>query len=317
MRNLLKTIFAALIMTAVMFSGCKKADPPTVNFIAEVDGYEVTFTVEATGEDTYAWDYGDGTTSTTAGGHAYTYAESGDFTVKLVVTGEGGTAEKSVDVEVLPGMMELLTGGPSATNGKTWKMSTNASLGIDGASNIVPPNFSTWIDAMGNVPFPNNVLNIVGYTGEYDNTYTFYHNGTMDIDPVNTDIIAGAVYANIMAAQSLETITNAAGANYGLVLVAQTAVTGKTFTLNNGDFSLDIATEVTGSADVLSTVNITGVDYLEFTDGGFIGLKDFETKTLIRSVTYDRLVITVFMRGSANSILLPTLALTVSFDVVP
>ena len=60
--NFLTFGIAALFATAVLFNSCAKEDPvtPTLQFIAEVDGYDVTITVEATGADTYLWDYGDG-----------------------------------------------------------------------------------------------------------------------------------------------------------------------------------------------------------------------------------------------------------------
>ena len=120
--KLIKTSLMALVMLAAILSGCNKTDPPTVNFVAEVDGYEVTFTVEATDTDVYAWDYGDGNTGVAEGTHTYTYAESGTYTVVLKVSGEGGDAEKSVVVTVLPSIMKLITGGTAMPNGKTWKM---------------------------------------------------------------------------------------------------------------------------------------------------------------------------------------------------
>ena len=92
----------ALVMLAAILSGCNKTDAPTVNFVAEADGYDVTFTVEATDVEMYEWTYGDGNTGVAAGTHTYTYAESGTYTVELKVTGDGGEAEKSVSVDVLP-----------------------------------------------------------------------------------------------------------------------------------------------------------------------------------------------------------------------
>ena len=57
--KLLKSGVLAGLLLAVILAGGKKTDPPTVNFIADVDGHEVTFTVEVTDVEMYEWNYGD------------------------------------------------------------------------------------------------------------------------------------------------------------------------------------------------------------------------------------------------------------------
>lgn len=309
--KLFKMSLMAMVMFAVVLSGCKKTDPPTVNFVAEVNGFEVTFTVEATDVDMYEWNYGDGNTGVAEGTHTYTYATSGTYSVVLKVTGDGGDAEKTVSVTVLPSMMELLSGGDAMPNGKTWKMSTTATLLVDGASDITPPNFDAWVAAMGNLPFPDNVLAIVTMADEYDNLYTFKHDGTMTVDPVNDKVIAGYMYASIQVPQDIVLQTA-----FGLFQINYTAPTGMGYSIMKGDISMDIATEIPESDDVLSSVTITDVDYFEFTGGGFIGLVDYATKSVIRSIDENRMVVTVFIHGSQNSPTLPSLAITVSFDAI-
>lgn len=309
--KLLKSGVLAGLLLAVILAGCKKTDPPTVNFIADVDGYEVTFTVEVTDVEMYEWNYGDGNTSVQDGSHTYTYAESGDYTVTLKVTGDGGEATKTISVTVLPSIMELISGGPGMADGKKWKMSQTATLLVDGASDIVPPNYDAWVAAMGNLPFPDGVLAIVDMADEYDNVYTFKHDGTMSVDPVNGKVIAGYMYASIEVPQDIVKQTP-----FGLFQINYTPPSGMGYSVKKGGMTMDIATEIPESDDVLSTVTIPESDYLEFTNGGFIGLVDYPNKSLIRSIDENRMVITVFIHGAPNSPMLPSLAITVSFDAI-
>jgi PKD repeat protein len=65
------------------------APAPTASFSYEKDGLEVTFTNTSTNAKTYAWDFGDGETSTEQS-PVHTYAAYGDYNVKVVATGDGG-----------------------------------------------------------------------------------------------------------------------------------------------------------------------------------------------------------------------------------
>ncbi|MER6364321.1 collagenase [Kitasatospora sp. NPDC001527] len=77
---------------------------PTAAFTAAVNGLGVSFTSTSTDQDgtiaSYAWDFGDGTTATTAN-PAKTYAKAGSYTVTLTVTDDkGSTASARQDVAV-------------------------------------------------------------------------------------------------------------------------------------------------------------------------------------------------------------------------
>ncbi|MBX9734862.1 MAG: PKD domain-containing protein, partial [Chitinophagaceae bacterium] len=82
----------ALLCCAALFNGCKKDDPapPTATFTYVANGREVTFTSTSTNAKTYAWDFGDGGTSTEQN-PKYTYSVYGKYTVTLVTKGDGGT----------------------------------------------------------------------------------------------------------------------------------------------------------------------------------------------------------------------------------
>lgn len=77
------------------------ASQPVANFNAEVDGLTVTFVNTSANATTYAWDFGDGGTSTEAS-PVHTYAAAGDYDVTLVASdgSNSATVTKSVGVGV-------------------------------------------------------------------------------------------------------------------------------------------------------------------------------------------------------------------------
>ena len=152
-----------LFSTILFFNSCKKEDPitPTLQFIAEVDGYEVTITVEATGAESYLWDYDDGNISATAGSHTYSYedAGSGDYTISCTVTSKDALeATKTQDVTIAASIEEIIAG--VGEDGKTWiltqaESSYTGKMGGGGVTNDVAiyPNMSL---------IPDGVLTLFG-----------------------------------------------------------------------------------------------------------------------------------------------------------
>lgn len=75
---------------------------PTAAFAAGVDGAEATFDAAASSDPdgtvaSYAWDFGDGHTATTAGPTvSYSYAQSGSYTATLTVTDDEGCSDDFV-----------------------------------------------------------------------------------------------------------------------------------------------------------------------------------------------------------------------------
>lgn len=79
-------------------------------------GGSVTFTQNSLGDQlTYAWDFGNGNTSTTAGPHTQTYNTAGTFTVSLIVNGYCGADTLTGTVVVNPIPVALIT--PSVSSG--------------------------------------------------------------------------------------------------------------------------------------------------------------------------------------------------------
>ena len=96
----------AIFTLGVFVSSCGDDTPPPITgealFTYEADGLTVTFTNTSTvsGTVTYAWDFGDGETSTEKD-PVHTYASKGEYTVTLTVTDEqGGTHPVSTKIAV-------------------------------------------------------------------------------------------------------------------------------------------------------------------------------------------------------------------------
>ncbi|NDV46078.1 PKD domain-containing protein [Paludibacter sp. 221] len=98
-----KNIFSNLILLGVVIfavSACKnETAKPRANFSYEVEDLKVTFTNASKDANSYAWDFGDGKTSTETN-PVHTYAANGTYSVKLTASGEGGTDSTTESVVV-------------------------------------------------------------------------------------------------------------------------------------------------------------------------------------------------------------------------
>lgn len=94
-----KTLFVALAATVALFAtSCKpKGDAPKASFSFEVEDLTVTFTNISKDATTYAWEFGDGETSTEAN-PVHTYAENGTYTVTLTASNEVGQSSYSEEI---------------------------------------------------------------------------------------------------------------------------------------------------------------------------------------------------------------------------
>ena len=94
-------IFASFIAAVAMLASCdKKGDAPKARFDAAIDGMTVTFTNMSKDAETFAWEFGDGQTSTEKD-PVHTYAEAGTYTVKLTATNKAGSnsTEQAITLE--------------------------------------------------------------------------------------------------------------------------------------------------------------------------------------------------------------------------
>ena len=226
---------AALLAAAILFTSCKKEDPvtPTLQFIAEADGYDVTLTAEATGATSWLWDYGDGNTSATVGSHSYSYedAGSGTYTVTCTVTSKDNlTAMKTASVSIAASLEEIIAGVGS--EGKTWVLTQAESsfigkMGGGGVTNDVAiyPNMSL---------IPDGVLTIFGLGDEYTDEFTFYRDGTLAIDLKNSRMLTGIVYGNIVT-QGVDLIVSSSYNDLPLASMPGANIPDATWSLSYAD----------------------------------------------------------------------------------
>lgn len=256
----MKTKIYALItmaIVAILLVSCKKdPQPPVVEIFFEADAddpYTIDFTTTSENATSFAWDFGDGNTGPGAT-VSHTYEMSGDKIVVVTVSGDGGNATDTKTVTITAGLAELLSGGPDAVaNGKTWKLSRTATAGVDGMG-IINDEFVT--DLM---PGTDDQLDLLGLGDEYDNLFTFYHDGTYAIDNRNGNHLAGWVYA----VQTLATI--ATQTDIGIFAITSVPSARPTWTLiENTDLEVQAWEEVEGSDPIDKTVLFEGADYITF-----------------------------------------------------
>lgn len=279
----------AFVMLAMLFASCKK-EPALSEIQATVNGYSVTFSVVVSNVDTYFWDFGDTKTSTEAA-PVHEYLSSGSYTVNLTVTGRGGESKATRQIEVLPSINEMLTGGPAATNGKTWVLSAGYTAGMDGGGAI--DNSMSVV-----LPSVENELNIIGLGEEYDNEFTFYSDGRYKVDVKNGIALTSSIYGMFTG-----TTVNYGNENNNLAIygATYTAPASATWTLHEEDLVVDAITNPLGTEVPAPHENktITGKKWVSLSEGAFFGILDFQTtrKFIIKEITPDTMNVALFICG--------------------
>ncbi len=304
------TIFSwmTIALTAVLLISCSEDPaPPVVEIFFEADAsdpYTINFTTVSQNATSFAWDFGDDGVGTGAE-VSHTYAMSGDYTATVTASGEGGDATATKSVTISANMAELISGGPNATDGKTWKLSRTATPGVDGAGSV---NEDFIADLM---PGTDNQLDLLGLGAEYDNLFTFYHDGSYEIDNVDGNNLAGWIYAAMNIAQEDWVIMT----DIGLFSVKSTPPSSATWGLTEDtDLVVDAVDEVEGGDPIAKTVTFADADYITFGGGGFLASQDLNVYAIVREVSSTRLVATVFMHSVMDAATVPSHMLTLSFD---
>lgn len=315
-RNILKSILlGSAIAFGLVFTSCEEdeAAAPTVNFIAEADGYDVTITAESTDAMTWAWDYDDGNTATTAGSHTYTYAESGTYTITCTVNGDGGEATKSVDVTIASSLEELISGGPSASSGKTWVVNAVVTTGKDGVG-FVDDDLD--INLLLSSIIPDNMLGEFGLGVEYDNEYTFYHDGSYVMNPVNGQVVAGIIHG--IATQTI-TIPSSDPGMLPFCAATYTTPPDGTWALSTDNYDVTAIMDPSFDPDAVAyDVTFTfptdnKAAKFDLSAGQFLGVYDAfigeqDPVTILKEVTAEKMHVIVLVSGDEFNPSLPTLA---------
>ncbi|MEN8249981.1 MAG: PKD domain-containing protein [Bacteroidota bacterium] len=315
-KGLLKIVsgLGLILFLGICFTACNEEEPippPTLDVFITVDGFTVNIAAESPEATSWQWNYGDGTVSDSVGSHSYTYATGGEFSIVCTVTGEGGETTETEAVTIAT-IQDLLSGGSGAS--KTWVLSRTPG-GVDGVghikSELVPNIFPAIAD----------MLDFIGIPDEYDNEYTFSFDGSYDIDNVNGDIISPWVYSSFEVDPSDIVITT----SYGFFQITSPNPVGATWTLHeNADLTLETVydedIDVGPKPGVPETIEYENVDYITFSDGAFITLLDYTTTAMIREISPERMVISVFYHefmgdpgNDGDLYLRPSLALTLTY----
>ncbi|MDX2443406.1 MAG: PKD domain-containing protein, partial [Bacteroidales bacterium] len=156
-RNVIGFFFFA--MTLLIFSSCAKEEirrtfPLSASIFQSIADKQVAFTALTHSAVSWSWDFGDGQTSLEKD-PVHVYNDGGYYAVILIATGsDGNSVTSEVDIAVAVTPYVLLTGGPTAANGKTWKLSPNQSP-FDKFANA-DAELSTFDDTP--VPLPQGVF---------------------------------------------------------------------------------------------------------------------------------------------------------------
>ena len=312
MRNLFFA-FAVLFAMSTVFVSCSSDDEtpaPVVEIYAEADTddpYTYAFSAVAQYVDEYNWDFGDGNVSV-EGAPKHTFEQSGTYTITLTAKGGGGEVIATKDIEILASIEELLSGGSALANGKTWKLSKVATTAYDGVGNV---NADFLNDVM---PGADNMLDVIGLPDEWDNEYTFVYDGNYSINNGNQNVLAGWIYSSYELGH--DQIVNTTP--YGVFQVKHTAPTNAKWSFNDQkDLVLDVANDDGQGGAIEESITLNPdkyLGYIEFQNGGFIGVQDYVSTAIIREITSERMVLTVIIYSNEAMITKPSILITVSFD---
>jgi hypothetical protein len=309
MKKLLIVSGIVLAFGALLFQSCKKesADPPKASIFYSVVEKQTAFTALTKRVVKWNWDFGDGKTSTEEN-PVHTYDGGGYYTVTLTATGaDGSTVESTVTIAVAVTPYVLLTGGVSAANGKTWKLSANHSV-LDKLANA---DADLTVADGAPATLPQGAFSLYLGMGEvYDDTYTFHYDGGYSHDlKADHASFAGLLYEYITTGGA--GIVNDGGKDFGLCTGLYTPEAGATFTyVEKEDFAVP---SVYGPDGVLTYKNVSTLD---FSGTEFIGFMDNQRKVIIQDLTDSSMRLVMFMAASQDYYPLNTHALVLTFEVV-
>ncbi len=126
MKKIIKYFFTVAVLgSMVVFQSCKKdkaeAPKPNARFDFKVDAdnnLKVAFSNLSLNATSYAWDFGDGETSTEEN-PTHTYTAAKVYTVRLTASGDGGSHQRDQEVDTRTPLNKLAGDG---TAPKVWKM---------------------------------------------------------------------------------------------------------------------------------------------------------------------------------------------------
>ena len=157
-----KYIYSLALLCSLLAMSCGEDDDtpavpaPNSDFSFVIDGKMVTFTNASSDAASYAWDFGDGNTSTEAS-PSHTYDANGSYVAKLTTTNATGTDSKQAVLEII-------------------------NVSVDG-------DFSDWDAVATSVTASTGTVTKVKFENLENNKLFVYVEGTTDLTPYAQIII--------------------------------------------------------------------------------------------------------------------------------
>ncbi|MCF6223237.1 MAG: PKD domain-containing protein [Flavobacteriaceae bacterium] len=277
--------------------------PLSADIFNSIDDKQVAFQGITNSATSWSWDFGDGNTSNEQN-PVHIYEVGGFYTVTLTATSQSGESivtEVKLAFALTPYV--LLTGGPTAENGKTWKLS-GAHSDFDSFS-LANEEFTVLEE------LTPGILGLLGMGEVYDDEFTFHFDGNFDMDTKEDEAaFSGIVYQ--LFDNGGAGLVNTAGLDFGLVTAKYTPEDDATFNyVVEEDYTIL-------SAIVGGPVTYPGVSTLEFSGKAYAGFLDFFRKAIIQEITANtmRLVIFASLDPGAAGAGASTHALILTFEGV-
>ncbi len=306
-----KLIFLTFILSLVVLLLPSCADeetrpefPLSAVIHNSIDGKQAAFVALTHSAVSWEWDFGDGNTSTDKE-PVHVYKDGGYYDVVLTAKdSQGNSVTKTITIAVAVTPYVLLTGGSTATKGKTWKLSSaHGTLG-DYLANA-DANLTTADPKL--TPLPDGAFGQIGMPDVYKDEYTFFFDGSYKHDVKEDGAAFGGLVYQIVLNKGKD-IINMNGKDFGLCIAKYTPEADATFTfVEKEDYVVP---------SVYGGVSFPNAMTLDFSGTEFIGFRDFQSKVVLRTITDSRMQLVMFMAASEKAIGVNTHALILSFEVV-
>lgn len=184
-----------------------------------------------------------------------------------------------------PTMEELLTGGASATAGKTWVLSKGTYASNDGGGPVT-------LAMPALIAIPANIQTLLGDI--YGTEFTFFSAGKYTIKPVGGKVLGATLFSSLSGF-----VINGTQNELGLCNATFAEVTNGTWTLHKEDFTVDAITNPMDAVTppVHGNVTFTGKTWLSFSQGSYFGILDGNTSShvIIKEVTETEMHVAVMV----------------------
>lgn len=304
-------IWGILISALLILSSCNSDDdsgvsefPLSADIFHSLQGRRAAFQGLTHSATSWSWDFGDGNTSSEQN-PVHTYADGGYYTATLTATDASGasvTKEVQLAVDLTPYI--LLTGGPTDTDGKTWKLTA-----------AHPPE-DKFADADADFspveqPLPQGAFDLALGMGEvYQDEFTFHFDGSYEVDVKDDNAaFSGLVFQFVTTGGA--GIVNANGQDFGLCTGLYEPQPDMSFTyVESEDLTIS---SVYGPGGELT---FSDTSTLDFSTGAYVGFLDFQRKVIVQEINDSSMRLIMFMAASPDFIGVNTHALELTFQVV-